>query len=244
MTLPDGYDPDLYVRERGPDAIRQVIRDAPTYYTPDPPHRIPPPRGRLLRLRAARQRRPPSRPLPPEEQARRFDAMIDNLHALADARGALPPEGVDAWLADGVAALRERERVREEARQREQVERAAHRVALMAALRSRARLLVWSAAHPGQPPPSQRREATPIDRASSYLAILPPSVSGSGGHDALWDAVIHTLHGFSLTEGEALSLLMSEFAPRCSPPWRRDEVAAKIRSARGAKCGRGWHLER
>ncbi len=73
-----------------------------------------------------------------------------------------------------------------------------------------------------------------VERARRYLATLPPSISGSGGHDAAFRAASCLTHGFSLDEATAYALMASEFNPRCQPPWSPAELAHKVRSSMGA----------
>lgn len=76
--LPEGYDPDTYIREYGPEALCALIGIP---YAPAPLR----PRPTRLRLRARIQRREVER-LTPEEQDRRMSAILDNLDRLAEVR--------------------------------------------------------------------------------------------------------------------------------------------------------------
>jgi hypothetical protein len=58
-----------------------------------------------------------------------------------------------------------------------------------------------------------------LKRASLYLQECPPAVEGHGGHEKLLWAARAMVVGFSLSANEALSLLESEYNPRCSPSW-------------------------
>lgn len=49
--------------------------------------------------------------------------------------------------------------------------------------------------------------------------MLPEAISGSKGQDALYAAAVALEHGFSLSRADALTMLRSEYNPRCSPPW-------------------------
>jgi hypothetical protein len=69
-----------------------------------------------------------------------------------------------------------------------------------------------------------------IDKASRYLEEAPAAISGQGGHLATWE-VARTLRGFGLTKAEALDLLVRVYNPRCSPPWREDELRHKVADA-------------
>jgi Bifunctional DNA primase/polymerase, N-terminal len=69
------------------------------------------------------------------------------------------------------------------------------------------------------------------ERARRYLQRLPPSISGSGGHDSLWRSAQALVRGFRLSAVEALSLLTSEFNPRCEPAWSEQELAHKVDDA-------------
>jgi hypothetical protein len=94
------------------------------------------------------------------------------------------------------------------------------------------------------PPPDERepswREVRPAAkpdkahaRAAAYLARMEPSISGSGGHDALWAAAQAMVRGFRLSEGEALELLAGDFNHRCQPEWSEKELIHKVASAAG-----------
>src|SRR5262249_30386570 len=74
-----------------------------------------------------------------------------------------------------------------------------------------------------------------IDRARAYVAKLPPAVSGEHGHNATFVAAIAVVHGFGLSEDDALRVLLDEFNPRCQPPWDEAELRHKARDAIGAK---------
>lgn len=56
-------------------------------------------------------------------------------------------------------------------------------------------------------------------RARAYLAAMPAAYQGAGGHNALFAAATAMVHGFELPAHEALSLLWSDFNPRCQPAW-------------------------
>jgi hypothetical protein len=92
-------------------------------------------------------------------------------------------------------------------------------------------------------PSVARGSASPLSRASAYLATLPASVSGSGGHLALWTAAKALVVGFELGEADALALLANEFNPRCQPPWPNGALRHKVRSAAAdTRSTRGWLL--
>jgi|GEM_PF-553891 len=76
------------------------------------------------------------------------------------------------------------------------------------------------------------------ERASRYVSRMEPSVSGSGGHDALFAVACTLVHGFALNEGDAMSIL-SEYNQRCAPPWSERDLAYKLRSAAGSHSARG-----
>lgn len=82
---------------------------------------------------------------------------------------------------------------------------------------------------------SSTDRAAPADvlerRAVKYLAKLPASVSGQGGHAALWTAALSTVRGFRIPPDRALSMLRSDFNPRCVPPWSEKELRHKVTDA-------------
>jgi hypothetical protein len=71
---------------------------------------------------------------------------------------------------------------------------------------------------------------TDLDHCLAYLSKLPPSVSGSGGHNATLRAACECVR-FGLTDDEGM-LAMGEYNRRCSPPWSECELAHKLESAR------------
>ena len=70
-----------------------------------------------------------------------------------------------------------------------------------------------------------------FERASHYLAAMPPAISGQRGHDQTFRAACALVHGFALDPSTALSLLLSDFNPRCQPPWTECELLHKVQDA-------------
>ena len=71
-----------------------------------------------------------------------------------------------------------------------------------------------------------------IDRARRYLAACDPAISGQGGHNATLHAAHSLVVGYGLGDATALGLLLSEYNPRCAPPWTEKELRHKLDSAR------------
>jgi hypothetical protein len=97
-----------------------------------------------------------------------------------------------------------------------------------------------SSARPPRKSPTDREHL--LKRASAYLGKLPPAISGCGGHNATYWAAIVLVHGFELTEAEALTLLEREFNPRCDPEWTQRELLHKVKDAatKPHHRRRGW----
>lgn len=68
-------------------------------------------------------------------------------------------------------------------------------------------------------------------RAMRYVQRLPASISGSGGHGALWTAALALVRGFRIQPDRAMEILRSEFNPRCKPPWSERELWHKVDTA-------------
>ena len=81
-----------------------------------------------------------------------------------------------------------------------------------------------------------------VERASRYVSKMDASISGSHGHDALWSATLALVKGFSLYTAEAGEILLSEFNPRCQPPWSKREIEHKLDNALKAKSESGYLL--
>lgn len=71
---------------------------------------------------------------------------------------------------------------------------------------------------------------TILERASAYLAKMPVSVAGQGGHAAAFNAALALAKGFDLGEQEALPLF-AEWNAGCLPPWPESELCRKLREA-------------
>ncbi len=84
-----------------------------------------------------------------------------------------------------------------------------------------------------RPPAADDRVSYPdaIEQARKYLAKMDASVEGTKGSDRLIKAASVLVNDFALSDGEAFDLLMTEFNPRCQPPWSEDEVRHKIEDA-------------
>jgi hypothetical protein len=77
-----------------------------------------------------------------------------------------------------------------------------------------------------------------MERASRYLARCKPSISGQDGHSRLLAATTAMVIGFDLSDADAKHLLMSEFNPRCVPPWREKDIDHKVKQARENRLGK------
>lgn len=84
---------------------------------------------------------------------------------------------------------------------------------------------------PPAPPPAQASADRAYARATAYIARMPQAISGAGGHDSLWDVALACVRGFRLSESEALALILSDYNPRCDPPWSEKEILHKVRDA-------------
>jgi hypothetical protein len=71
---------------------------------------------------------------------------------------------------------------------------------------------------------------TLTDRASAYVASMPPAVAGNRGHDATFAVALALCHGFALSKSQAFPLML-EFNARCDPPWSENELELKLDSA-------------
>jgi hypothetical protein len=84
---------------------------------------------------------------------------------------------------------------------------------------------------------------TEIERARRYIAKCELAVSGQRGHDATFYVACLLVHGFALSEADALMLLL-EWNRSCVPPWSEAELIHKIKSAASAvhRLPRGYLL--
>lgn len=78
------------------------------------------------------------------------------------------------------------------------------------------------------------------ERARRYLAKMEPAISGQRGHDKLFHAACVLVLGFCLSEQDAAGLLMSDYNPRCLPPWSEREIVHKVVSAAAQPGARGY----
>ena len=105
------------------------------------------------------------------------------------------------------------------------------------------------------PPPPPPRPSIPIsdaemqrmaDRARAYLAKCAPAISGQGGHNQTFSIASTLVNGFLLPPDIALDLLLTDFNPRCRPPWSEKDLRHKVESAlgKGPPEGKsyGWQL--
>lgn len=179
----------------------------------------------MRRSRARIQRREVER-VSPEEQDRRWAAMLDNLEALNLARLR------ERWPLDGggegpraLAILADAAKAREAAR-------LAQETARITAERKR---LGLEAAGGG---------SDVLERASRYLAAIPGGSSGQGRSNGAFGVAVALVRGWALPEGVALSMLEREYAPRCKPRWTHRELVGMVRRAsRATRTGYGWLLE-
>lgn len=68
-------------------------------------------------------------------------------------------------------------------------------------------------------------------RAAEYLQHNAPlAVEGAGGDDTTFKVAARVMD-FGISESECLGLMAEHWNPRCSPPWREDELASKVTNA-------------
>lgn len=78
---------------------------------------------------------------------------------------------------------------------------------------------------------NQPELGTRIKRASAYIKAMPPSISGSGGHNAAFAAARALITGFDLPAHLATNIFAADFNLRCQPPWSAKEIRHKIMQA-------------
>jgi hypothetical protein len=83
-----------------------------------------------------------------------------------------------------------------------------------------------------------------LDRAAKYLATMEPSISGENGHGRLLRAASVLVNSFALSDREALGLLVTNFNPRCVPPWDEADIERKLSEARRNPPARASKAER
>lgn len=71
------------------------------------------------------------------------------------------------------------------------------------------------------------------ERILRYVALVPPAISGSGGHNATFTLACALVNGFGLSRDDALFCLQG-WNVKCQPPWTDVELLHKIDSAEKA----------
>ena len=96
-------------------------------------------------------------------------------------------------------------------------------------------LLPTTAAQRELPAAHSRVETSDYDlllkRAAAYIDALPPAISGQGGHNMTFTAATALVHGFGLTQADALDMLATRYNPRCDPEWSERELQHKVAEA-------------
>ena len=65
---------------------------------------------------------------------------------------------------------------------------------------------------------------TRLERATKYLAKVPPAIQGDNGSRTTFIAAKKLLTQCGLTPEETYNLLLHKYNPRCCPPWTEDEL--------------------
>lgn len=81
-------------------------------------------------------------------------------------------------------------------------------------------------------------------RAIAYIDACPGAVSGSNGHDQLYDVARHVVYGFNLGVERGIELLKAHYNSKCTPPWTDAELRHKCQDAdtKPYDKPRGWLL--
>ncbi|MFO0223839.1 MAG: AAA family ATPase [Planctomyces sp.] len=70
-----------------------------------------------------------------------------------------------------------------------------------------------------------------LKRAQAYLRKTPGAVSGESGHNTTYWVACKLVHGFHLSDSDAMRL-MAVWNSKCEPPWSDSELKHKIADAR------------
>lgn len=70
-----------------------------------------------------------------------------------------------------------------------------------------------------------------VASALAYLLAMPIAVSGRGGHPTTFRAAVTMVRGFGLSRRQATAILLSDYNPRCLPPWRDEDIQHKVEDA-------------
>ena len=70
-----------------------------------------------------------------------------------------------------------------------------------------------------------------LKRAQAYLKKTPGAVSGESGHNTTYRVACKLVHGFHLSDSDAMRL-MAVWNEKCEPPWSDSELEHKIADAR------------
>lgn len=89
------------------------------------------------------------------------------------------------------------------------------------------------------------------DRIARYLMSVPAAIEGQNGSAQTFYVALKLVHGFALSESEALEYLRM-YSERCQPPWSEKELVHKVSSAakaaydkpRGHLIGGNGHFDK
>jgi hypothetical protein len=84
---------------------------------------------------------------------------------------------------------------------------------------------------------------TPIEKARTYISKLPLALSGQGGHNTTFRVACCLVHGFELSNAEAM-ILFEEYNAKLTEQWTDWELQHKLDDASRAshRCPRGYLL--
>lgn len=109
-------------------------------------------------------------------------------------------------------------------------------IELPAALREKLRRRL--ATKPAQPRMTPLDNEIQVKRALAWTAKAAPAIEGQHGHDALFRVCCKLVHGYGLSDSDALHVILEAYNPRCVPPWDDEEIGEierKLDEARN-KC--------
>ncbi len=70
-----------------------------------------------------------------------------------------------------------------------------------------------------------------MERAEAYAGAVPGAVAGSGGHNDTFSLACTLVHGFGLSDNQAIGILR-QWNQTCNPPWSNRELQHKVSQAR------------